>query len=79
MSAVTAWAEAAVPGLVRGLTDSLPVSSSARLRFVGPLLPSGVDPGAAFTPIIHCRGTACYRSSPDPSPWKSPYSPPSSC
>ncbi len=47
----TAWAEAAFLGLVQGLTEFLPVSSSAHLRILGPLLPSGGDPGAAFTAI----------------------------
>ncbi len=47
----TAWAEAAFLGLLQGLTEFLPVSSSAHLRIVGPLLPSGGDPGAAFTAI----------------------------
>lgn len=45
------WAEAAFLGLLQGLTEFLPVSSSAHLRIVGPLLPSGGDPGAAFTAI----------------------------
>lgn len=45
------WGEAAVLGLVQGLTEFLPVSSSAHLRIIGPLLPSGGDPGAAFTAI----------------------------
>ena len=47
----TVWAEAAFLGLLQGLTEFLPVSSSAHLRIVGPLLPSGGDPGAAFTAI----------------------------
>ena len=51
MSSATAWAEAAFLGLVQGLTEFLPVSSSAHLRILGPLLPSGGDPGAAFTAI----------------------------
>lgn len=46
-----AWFEAAFLGLLQGLTEFLPVSSSAHLRIVGPLLPSGGDPGAAFTAI----------------------------
>lgn len=46
-----AWGEAAFLGLIQGLTEFLPVSSSAHLRIVGPLLPSGSDPGAAFTAI----------------------------
>ena len=45
------WFEAAFLGLVQGLTEFLPVSSSAHLRIVGTLLPSGADPGAAFTAI----------------------------
>lgn len=51
VSTATAWAEAAFLGLVQGLTEFLPVSSSAHLRILGPLLPSGGDPGAAFTSI----------------------------
>lgn len=45
------WAEAIVLGLVQGLTEFLPISSSAHLRIIGPMLPSGGDPGAAFTAI----------------------------
>jgi undecaprenyl-diphosphatase len=45
------WGEAAFLGVLQGLTEFLPVSSSAHLRIVGPLLPSGGDPGAAFTAI----------------------------
>lgn len=50
MSAV-GWGEAAFLGLIQGLTEFLPISSSAHLRILGPLLPSGGDPGAAFTAI----------------------------
>ncbi len=46
------WWEAAVLGLVQGLTEFLPISSSAHIRVIGPLLPHGGDPGAAFTAII---------------------------
>lgn len=51
MSSGLGWVEAAFLGLLQGLTEFLPVSSSAHLRIVGPLLPSGGDPGAAFTAI----------------------------
>ena len=51
MSDALAWGEAAFLGLIQGLTEFLPVSSSAHLRIIGPLLPSGSDPGAAFTAI----------------------------
>jgi len=43
--------EALLLGIVQGLTEFLPISSSAHLRIVGALLPSGEDPGAAFTAI----------------------------
>ncbi|WP_369373470.1 undecaprenyl-diphosphate phosphatase [Promicromonospora sp. Populi] len=46
---MTAW-EAILLGLVQGLTEFLPISSSAHLRIVGELIGSG-DPGAAFTAI----------------------------
>ncbi|GIG54451.1 undecaprenyl-diphosphate phosphatase [Demequina activiva] len=46
------WWEAVILGLVQGLTEFLPISSSAHIRVIGPLLPSGGDPGAAFTAII---------------------------
>lgn len=45
------WIDALVLGLVQGLTEFLPISSSAHLRILGPLLPGGADPGAAFTAI----------------------------
>ena len=51
MTSITAWLEAVVLGFVQGLTEFLPVSSSAPLRIIGPMLPSGGDPGAAFTAI----------------------------
>ncbi|NMR20730.1 undecaprenyl-diphosphate phosphatase [Cellulomonas fimi] len=38
-------------GLVQGLTEFLPISSSAHLRIVGELIGSA-DPGAAFTAIV---------------------------
>jgi undecaprenyl-diphosphatase len=45
------WFEAALLGLVQGLTEFLPISSSAHLRIVGSFLPQASDPGAAFTAI----------------------------
>ncbi|MCD1633576.1 undecaprenyl-diphosphate phosphatase [Martelella mediterranea] len=45
------WIEAAFLGLLQGLTEFLPISSSAHLRIAGAFLPSGADPGAAFTAI----------------------------
>lgn len=45
------WIEAAFLGLVQGVTEFLPVSSSAHLRIVGEFLPNAQDPGAAFTAI----------------------------
>lgn len=45
------WLEAAILGLLQGLTEFLPISSSAHLRIAGILMPSGADPGAAFTAI----------------------------
>lgn len=58
MSSAAAWGEAAFLGLIQGLTEFLPVSSSAHLRIVGPLLPSGSDPGAAFTAITQIGSEA---------------------
>ncbi|WBU38556.1 undecaprenyl-diphosphate phosphatase [Homoserinibacter sp. YIM 151385] len=43
--------EAIILGLVQGLTEFLPISSSAHLRIVGEFLPSAQDPGATFTAI----------------------------
>ncbi|MEG9248216.1 undecaprenyl-diphosphate phosphatase [Arthrobacter sp. Soc17.1.1.1] len=45
------WIEAVILGFVQGLTEFLPISSSAHLRIVGELLPNAQDPGAAFTAI----------------------------
>lgn len=45
------WIEAIILGIVQGLTEFLPVSSSAHLRIVGEFLPNSADPGAAFTAI----------------------------
>ncbi|MFE6994788.1 undecaprenyl-diphosphate phosphatase [Microbacterium sp. NPDC057659] len=43
--------EALLLGVIQGLTEFLPISSSAHLRIVGTMLGSGEDPGAAFTAI----------------------------
>jgi undecaprenyl-diphosphatase len=42
---------AVILGLVQGLTEFLPISSSAHLRILGEFLPGAADPGAAFTAI----------------------------
>jgi undecaprenyl-diphosphatase len=44
------WIEAVVLGVVQGLTEFLPISSSAHLRLVGEVF-GWEDPGAAFTAI----------------------------
>ncbi|MPT47906.1 MAG: undecaprenyl-diphosphate phosphatase [Sphingobium sp.] len=51
MSEAGTWLEAAFLGVVQGLTEFLPISSSAHLRIAGEFLPSATDPGAAFTAI----------------------------
>lgn len=43
--------EAIILGIIQGLTEFLPVSSSAHLRIAGLVLPSATDPGATFTAI----------------------------
>jgi undecaprenyl-diphosphatase len=43
--------EALFLGLIQGLTEFLPISSSAHLRITGEFLPSASDPGATFTAI----------------------------
>lgn len=45
------WIEVIILGLFQGLTEFLPISSSAHLRIVGEFLPGAADPGAAFTAI----------------------------
>ena len=43
--------EAIILGLIQGLTEFLPISSSAHLRIAGVFLPGAQDPGATFTAI----------------------------
>ncbi|NLT29034.1 MAG: undecaprenyl-diphosphate phosphatase [Propionibacterium sp.] len=45
------WWEALILGVVQGLTEFLPISSSAHLSIVGQLLGRD-DPGSAFTAIV---------------------------
>jgi undecaprenyl-diphosphatase len=45
------WFQAVVLGILQGLTEFLPISSSAHLRIVPELLGWG-DPGAAFTAVV---------------------------
>ena len=45
------WLEAIVLGIVQGLTEFLPISSSAHVSIFGQLLFNGRDPGAAFTAV----------------------------
>lgn len=45
------WLEAVVLGMVQGLTEFLPISSSAHQLIVGQLFFAGHDPGAAFTAV----------------------------
>ncbi len=44
--------EAIFLGIIQGLTEFLPVSSSAHIRIFGESLPSAQDPGATFTAIM---------------------------
>lgn len=45
------WLDAIILGIVQGLTEFIPVSSSAHVRIVGELLPGASDPGAMFTAV----------------------------
>lgn len=44
--------EAIFLGIIQGLTEFLPISSSAHVRIAGEFLPSASDPGATFTAIM---------------------------
>jgi len=43
--------EAIILGIIQGLTEFIPISSSAHLRLAGEVFPNAVDPGAMFTAI----------------------------
>jgi len=43
--------EAIFLGVLQGLTEFLPISSSAHIRFAGELFGTNQDPGATFTAI----------------------------
>jgi undecaprenyl-diphosphatase len=49
-SRIVSWLEVVVLGIVQGLTEFLPISSSAHLRIVSGVF-FGNDPGAAFTAV----------------------------
>ena len=49
--------EAIVLGIVQGLTEFLPVSSTGHLRIV-PAFAGWEDPGAAFTAVVQLGTTA---------------------
>ena len=57
--------DAIILGIVQGLTEFLPISSSAHLRIIGEFLPSAEDPGATFTAITQI-GTCLLYTSPSP-------------
>ena len=52
-AAPPSYLEAVVLGVVQGLTEFLPISSTAHLRIVPPLFGWG-DPGAAVSAVIQC-------------------------
>ncbi|HEX5472230.1 MAG TPA: undecaprenyl-diphosphatase UppP [Lacipirellulaceae bacterium] len=55
------WLEAIVLGIVQGLTEFIPVSSTAHLKIV-PVLFGWDDPGAAFTAVIQIGTLAAVLS-----------------
>ena len=54
--------QALITGIVQGLTEVLPIASSAHLRIVGEFLPSATDPGAAFTAITQIGTEAAAKA-----------------
>jgi undecaprenyl-diphosphatase len=50
-SAVVSWLEAIVLGIAQGLTEFLPISSTAHLRII-PAFAGWEDPGAFFTAVV---------------------------
>lgn len=63
------WLEAIVLGVVQGLTEFLPISSSAHISIFGQLFFNGSDPGSAFTAVTswalrpQCCSTSARTSS----------------
>ncbi len=53
--------EAVVLGLIQGITEFLPISSTAHLRIV-PALVGWEDPGAAYSAVIQLGTTASTMS-----------------
>ena len=43
--------EAIILGIIQGLTEFIPISSSAHIRLAGEIFPNAIDPGAMFTAI----------------------------
>ena len=51
MGQTVSWWLAGLMGVVQGITEFLPISSSAHLRIL-PALTGQTDPGASFTAVI---------------------------